>query len=151
VKREKYPSQRILLRSARQKEFACIKIQNAPEDDERPLEVLIREQNPKRTLDQNALMWAGPLTDIQNQIYLEGRTFSAEIWHEQFKEWFLPDEFDEELCRPGYEKYIYLPDGSRKLSPNASTTLLTKKGFSEYLEQIYAYGADNGVMFGERS
>lgn len=151
MKRQKYPTQRILLRSQQQKDFACIKINNAPEDAESPLEVLIREYQPKRTLDQNALMWAGPLSDIQEQVYLNGQTFSAEVWHEHFKREFLPEQFDEELCKPGYQKWMFLPNGDRILDKdNASTTKLTKKGFSQYLERIYAFGAQHGVMFGER-
>lgn len=148
MKRQRYPSQRILLRGSQQKDYACIKIRNAPEDEEYPLEVLIREYNPKRSLDQNALMWAGPLNDISTQVYLNHQTYTPEAWHEYFKQMFLPEDFDEEQCRPGYQKWLYLPDGNRKLV--GSTTQLTKHGFSLYLEQIYAFGAEQGVMFGEK-
>lgn len=144
--RQRYPTQRILLRGGQQKEFACIKIRNAPLDEDSPLEVLIREYRPTRSLDQNAMMWSGPLSDISHQVYLEGRTYSPEAWHEYFKEQFLPEEFDDEQCRPGYRKWIYLPNGDRRLV--GSSTQLTKKGFSLYLEKIYAFGAEQGVLFG---
>lgn len=44
-----------------------------------------------------------------------------------------------------YQKWDYLPNGDRILK--ASTTDLTTKGFSEYIEQIYAFASIEGVMF----
>lgn len=153
MKRQKYPTQRILLRSQEQKDFACTKIRNAPLDADKPLEVLIREFNPKRSLDQNALMWR-TLTDISEQVFLETDSgwmrFSPEAWHEQFKRWYLPDEsgdkFDSSEVTEGYQKWEIMPDGSRTL--RGSTTKLSKRGFSIYMERLYAYGAEKGVMWG---
>lgn len=123
-------------------------IPNLPLDEENPLEILIREPVKMRGPDQNSLMWVGPLADIAAQAWVDGRRFSAEVWHEHFKRQYLPEEFDPELTKEGYRKWDYTPDGERVLI--GSTKQLTKKGFSQYLEQIEADGANMGVQFGAR-
>ena len=130
-----------------QADTAINAIQNAPIDIERPLEVIIREEQKGRSLSANALMWAGPLNDIASQAWVHGRQYSALIWHEYFKEKFLPDFPDLTQVKEGYRKYEETPDGKRILI--GSTQKLTKHGFSLYMEQIYAYGADLGVRFSE--
>jgi len=130
-----------------QAEVAINAIQNAPIDSEYPLEVIIRKEQKGRSLNANALMWAGPLNDIAQQAWVHGRQYSALIWHEYFKEKFLPDFPDPKLVKEGYRKYEETPDGKRVLV--GSTSKLTKLGFSNYMEQIYAYGADLGVRFRE--
>lgn len=147
--REKYPTRRFLIRSAVQKEYACAVIHRLPEDKKNPIEVVIREYTPRRNLDQNALMWAGVLEDISQQVCLNDRTYIKDDWHEYFKQEFLPEQFDPELTMEGYQKWRFLPNGDRILDKdNASTTKLTKKGFAQYLEQIYAFGVEHGVQFG---
>ena len=130
-----------------QADTAISAIQNAPIDTERPLEVIIREEQKGRSLSANALMWAGPLNDISSQAWVHGKQYSALIWHEYFKEKFLPDFPDLTQVKEGYRKYEETPDGKRILI--GSTQKLTKHGFSLYMEQIYAYGADLGVRFSE--
>jgi NinB protein len=122
-------------------------IQNAPIDSDKPLEVIIREEQKGRSLSANALMWAGPLNDIASQAWVHGKQYSALIWHEYFKEKFLPDFPDLTQVKEGYRKYEETPDGRRILI--GSTQKLTKHGFSLYMEQIYAYGAELGVRFSE--
>jgi hypothetical protein len=130
-----------------QADTAISAIQNAPIDIERPLEVIIREEQKGRSLSANALMWAGPLNDIATQAWVHGRQYSALIWHEYFKEKFLPDFSDPAQVKDGYKKYEETPDGKRILI--GSTQKLTKHGFNLYIESIYAYGADLGVRFSE--
>lgn len=76
------------------------------------------------------------------------RTYDKEVWHEYFKREFLPEQSDGELTKEGYLKWAFLPNGDRVLK--GSTTDLTVKGFARYLEQVYAFGAQHGVQFGER-
>lgn len=121
---------------------------NLPLDPEEPLEVVVRERVKPRKLSQNALMWAGPLTDIAEQAWVQGRRFPAEVWHEQFKRDFLPEEYDPELCLEGYRKWDVTPRGDRVLV--GSTTMLTRKGMAQYLQQVEAAGAALGVEFGMR-
>ena len=127
-------------------------IPNLPIDAEKPLEVVIREEVKSRKQDQNNLMWACQLKDISEQAYVDGRTYTPEVWHEHFKELFLPDEFSydknniQEVVKEGYKKWEDAPSGTRILV--GSTTQLTVKGFALYLQQIEAFGANLGVMFG---
>lgn len=144
-KRPKAEPRRILLSGERQREEAMKALRAAPLDAVRPLEFLIREEVKKRGLDQNALMWAGPMRDIAEQCRPDGQQFRPETWAEQFKIEFLPEEFDPELCREGYQKWDYTPSGDRVLI--GSTTMLTVKGMALHIEQIHAFGANMGVRF----
>jgi len=145
--RTKYLAKTIRLVGKLQIDTAINAIQNAPIDLDKPLEVIIREEQKARSLSANALMWAGPLNDIAQQAWVHGRQYSALIWHEYFKEKFLPDFSDPKLVKEGYRKYEETPDGRRVLI--GSTSKLTKHGFNLYIENIYAYGADLGVRFSE--
>lgn len=146
MKRARFPTRKILVVSPAQLNTAVAVLKTVPVDAANPIEIRIGERVKGRNKDQNALMWAGPLRDIANQAYVNGKTYSADVWHEHFKREFLPEEADTELTREGYQKWRHLPSGERILK--ASTGDLTTKGFSIYLEQIYAYGASLGVQFG---
>ncbi|HYD33021.1 MAG TPA: recombination protein NinB [Methylophilaceae bacterium] len=146
--RDKYPTKTIHLVGDMQKATARLLIDQSPVDPMQPIEVVIREKQKVRKPDQNSLMWSGPLADISEQAYINGRTYSPTIWHEHYKELYLPEEFDAELCKEGYKKWDYKPNGGKVLI--GSTTQLTVKGFALYLEQVYADGASMGVQFHER-
>lgn len=145
--RQKYPTRKILLRAPQQVEVAISAIRNAPLDQSKPLELLIREEVKARKPDQNALYWAGPLREIAAQGYVNGRTYTPDVWHEHFKREFLPESYDPELCkREDYRKWDYTPGGERILV--GSTTDLTVRGFALYLTQVEAYAASElGVVF----
>ena len=145
--RTEYLTKTIRLIGKLQIDTAINAIQNAPIDSDKPLEIIIREEQKGRSLSANALMWAGPLNDIASQAWVHGRQYSALIWHEYFKEKFLPDFPDLTQVKEGYRKYEETPDGRRVLI--GSTQKLTKHGFSLYMEQIYAYGSELGVKFSE--
>lgn len=122
-------------------------IHNLPIDADKPLQVTIEDWQPRRKLSQSALMFAGPLRDISEQAWIGGRQFSVEVLHEHCKREFLFEEFDPLLCKAGYCKWDYTPLGERVLI--GSTTDLTVKGFSLYLEAVHAFGGSLGVMFHE--
>lgn len=146
MSRDKFPTRKILLRTDAQRETAMRVVQSAPLDGKHPVEVVVREEVKARKLDQNALMWVGPLADIAEQAYVDGRQYSSEVWHEFFKREYLPEEFDPALCKEGYRKWAHMPDGGRVLI--GSTTELTVRGFAEYLTKVEAYGAQElGVQF----
>jgi hypothetical protein len=145
MKRDKFQTRSILLVGMMQKDTARLVIENAPIDMANPIEVVIREQVKARKPDQNSAMWSGPLKDIAEQAYVNGRTYSADVWHEFLKREYLPEEFDAEICKEGYRKWSMTPKGERVLV--GSTTQLTIKGFALYLQQVEAYGASLGVMF----
>ena len=50
-----------------------------------------------------------------------------------------------ELCKEGYIKWDVDPLGERVLV--GSTTQLTVRGYSDYLEQVHVLGAEMGVQF----
>lgn len=137
-----------LLRGPTQLAAVQAQLGNLPLDEEYPIEVLIREQVKPRKLSQNALMWAGPLNDIAEQAWVNGKRFTAEAWHEFFKREYLPEEYDPELCKDGYVKWQITPRGDRALV--GSTTMLTVKGMAQYLTQVEAAGAELGVEFRTR-
>jgi hypothetical protein len=146
VSRQPYPARKIRLVGEMQRDGAIAALRNAPLDADKPLEFLLREEVKARKPDQNALMWAGPLRDIAEQGYVEGRTFSATVWHEHFKREYLPEDYDPELCKEGYRKWDYTPKGDRVLV--GSTTDLTVRGFALYLKQVEAYAqVELGVQF----
>ena len=88
----------------------------------------------KRTKPQNARYWGkGVLAQIAAQAVVNGRLYSAETWHEQFKRDFIG--FDE------------LPNGQivGKSSKDLSTT-----EFSEFCAAVEAFAATElGVTFYE--
>ena len=143
--RAQFDKRVLVLRSEEIRDRAVALLRNLPIDAESPLQVTVDIYRPPRKKSQSDLMWAGPLKDMEQQAYVEGRRFSAEVWHEWAKENFLPDEFDPEHCREGYVKWSEGPDGKRRMV--GSTTMLTKYGMSVYLEQLFAAGANLGVQF----
>lgn len=146
--RPKFEQRRMLMRGQEQVDRAIALLRNLPLDEDKPLEVLVREEVKARKLDQNSLMWAGPLKDIAEQAWIEKRQHSAPVWHEYFKQQFLPDFYDPELCKDeGYQKWAEGPGGDQVLV--GSSTDLTVRGFAQYLEQIHAFGAALGVEFHE--
>jgi len=86
----------------------------------------------KRTTKQNKRYWGrGVLAQIAEQATVNGRKFSAEVWHEQMKRMFI-----------GYEE---LPNG--ELIGKSSTGLSTVE-FSLFCDQVEAYAATElGVTF----
>lgn len=128
---------------ARQRCIAMLS--HAPLDKLRPLEVLIREPQRARKPDQQALLFAGPMKDIAEQAWFEGVQYPVEVLHYWCKKQFLPDEFNAEECLEGYVKWSTDPSGDPVLV--GSTKQLTVKGYSNYLEQVFAFGAALGVQF----
>lgn len=140
-----FARRRFEMRSEQARESLLALVRNLPLDDKRPLQVTVEEYRPVRKMSQQALLFAGPMTDIAEQAFLEGRRYSVEVWHSYLKRQFLPEVFDPELCKDGYTKWEIDPMGERVLV--GSTTQLTVKGYSEYLEQVFAFGGSLGVTF----
>lgn len=143
--RAKFTTRPFLLRNEPVRKILLNAISNLPLDEIQPLEIVIREQIKGRKKSANDRMWAGPLRDIAEQAWVEGRQHSAEVWHCYFKRELLPEDFDPEKCKEGYKKWSIDPGGERILI--GSTTQLTVKGFAEYMTAIEAFGASLGVMF----
>lgn len=86
----------------------------------------------KRTAKQNRRYWGqGVLAQIAEQAVVNGRKYSAEVWHEQFKRTIL-----------GVEE---LPSGQ---VVGKSTTGLSTAEFSAFCDQVEAFAATHlGVTF----
>jgi hypothetical protein len=86
----------------------------------------------KRTTPQNRRYWGkGVLAQIAEQAAPNGKLYSAEVWHEQFKRQFI-----------GVEE---LPNGQ---VIGKSSTGLSKAEFSDFCTQVEAYAAQElGVVF----
>ena len=150
--RSKFETRVIRVIGEQQKALAKAMIDHLPIDANRPVEIVAREPVRVRGLDANARMWVGPLKDIAEQAWFEGRQYSAEVLHEYFKKEYLPEdtlplhELEELVKDPAtWRKWEIDPSGDRVCV--GSTTQLTKKGFSQYLTQIEAFGAGLGVQF----
>lgn len=97
----------------------------------RPLAVTVREAKAKRSVEQNARLWA-MLNEIAANAWIDGRQFPAEAWHEHFKRRLI-----------GLQE---LPDGS---TVGISTTTLSVAQMTEYMDAIEAIAVDElGVEMG---
>ena len=119
----------------RQQAFAVIKEQLYPFlgkwlQAEKTLTLTARLK--KRTPEQNRRYWGrGVLAQIAEQATVNGKLYSAEVWHEQFKRMFIG--FDE------------LPNGQ---IIGKSSTALTTAEFCDFCTQVEAYAATElGVRF----
>ena len=86
----------------------------------------------KRTKPQNRRYWGrGVLAQIAEQAVVNGKLYSAEVWHEQFKRDFI-----------GYEE---LPNGQLIGKSSAG---LSSADFSEFCTKVEAFAASElGVTF----
>lgn len=88
----------------------------------------------KRTLDQNAALWAA-LTDISNQVEWYGQKLSPEDW----KHILTAGLKREQRMAPGINGgWVIL---------GQSTSQMNKQEFSDLLELAFAFGAEKGVQF----
>jgi len=93
---------------------------------------VLKVERRKRTKPQNRRYWGnGVLSQIAQQAAVNGKLFSAETWHEQFKRMFIG--------------VIELPNG--QVIGKSSTTLSTLE-FCEFSDKVEAFAATElGVTF----
>jgi hypothetical protein len=90
---------------------------------------------PKRTVPQNARMWAA-LTDVAGQVQHHGLRLTADDW----KLVFL-DALKREV------RMVPNLDGNGFVSLGRSSSDLSRQEMSDLIELIHAYGAQHGVVF----
>jgi hypothetical protein len=56
----------------------------------KPLVVTVGPEKTKRSIAANAYYWGVTLKQIAEQVWIGGRQFPADVWHEEFKERFAP-------------------------------------------------------------
>lgn len=99
----------------------------------KPLAIRVSQHRASRSNEQNSLMWRW-LTQIDEQAYVGGRRFDAEVWNQHAKEKLLPEE-----TASGKRKWKHMPDGSRRLV--LSTSDLNVEEMTAYLDHLAAYAA----------
>lgn len=114
--------------------------QETGEESPRVFMLALCEAEDDRTLRQNRFYFGVVLKQISEQARVAGQQYTAEAWHELGKRQFL-----------GYE-VIKAPVAGRKrvqvYRRLRSTTDLTVKQMSEYLDAFIAFAADDlGVVF----
>lgn len=113
-----------------------------------PMTVTCGEHKKTRTNDQNAAMWAGILQPLADQVWVHGRRYTPEIWHDYLKQKVIPEMIEEEPESGDWVKdpnvWDYMPNGDRVFI--GSTTKLTKSGMAQYMLRIEAFAvAEMGV------
>lgn len=118
----------LILYSDRVRERAIEWVRRAPEGTR------LEFKASKRSLPQNALMWA-MLTEISQQVDWYGQKLSADDWK---------DVFTASLRRarvvPGLDAGTFVPIGMR-------TSDMSKEEMSDLIELITAFAAERGVQF----
>ncbi len=89
---------------------------------------------PRRSLDQNSLMWSR-LTKIAQQVEWYGQKLSAEDWKDVFSA-----SLRKARVVPGIDQGSYVPLGMR-------TSDMTKEEMGNLLDLVDAFAAERGVMF----
>ena len=101
-----------------------------------PLGTTVEFRAPRRSNDQNALMWS-LLTQISTQVEWFGKLRSPEDWKDLSTAALRGAEFV-----PGITPGTVVPLGMR-------TSQMTSAEISELIESLYAFGAERGVKFRE--
>lgn len=123
---------------------ASAMLNNLPVDGS--MECVLRHYKKLSSDQQRRRMFGYVVGEIAAQAWLQGKQYSAEVWHEFLKAKFLPETHKEGITKEGYVKYLELPDGSVKMV--GSTTQLTTLGHTNYVRECEAFAAQElGVRF----
>lgn len=109
---------------------ACQAIQTAPEN------YVVRISEKIRSLEANSRMWAC-LTDISEQVDWYGNKLSQTEWKDVFSA-----SLKRQKVVPGLETGSFVVCGQ-------STSKMTKSDFSDLLEVINAFAAEQGVVWSD--
>lgn len=101
-----------------------------------PVGTTVEFRAPRRTLDQNALMWS-LLGQISKQVDWYGQKLSSEDWKD-----VLTASMRRTRVVPGIDAGTFVPLGMR-------TSQMTKEELADLIELIYAFGAQQDVRFRE--
>ena len=103
--------------------------------DKAPPDAVVNVREGKRTLDQNAKLWA-MLSDI-SRAKPEGRTHTADTWK----------ALAMHAC--GFEVQFLMGLDGQPFPNGFKSSRLTKRQMSDLIEWLYAYGAEHGVQWSE--
>jgi hypothetical protein len=95
----------------------------------------VRLTEPKRTIEQNALMWS-LLHEVSEQVIWHGQCLSPEDWKHMFTA-----SLTKQRAVPGLDGgFVIL---------GQSTSRMTKAEMAELVELIYVFGAQQGIKWYE--
>ena len=98
---------------------------------------VVTVQEKTRSLEQNAKLWAS-LTDLSRQVVWHGQKLTAENWKD-----VLTASLKRQTVVPGVDGgFVVL---------GQSTSKMTKSEMVELIELILAFGAQQGVKFGDEN
>jgi hypothetical protein len=110
--------------------------------DGKEVRIRAEEAEDERSLRQNRFYWGCVLKEISEQARIDGQQWVADAWHQYGKRTFLGYEFKRTVIAGRKRKAV-----SKQLR---STTKLSVKRMSEYLEKLMAFAVtDLGVRFSE--
>ena len=95
--------------------------------------VVVTLDREKRSNDQNSLLWA-LLADVSEQVVWHGQKINPEGWKH-----ILSAAWKQQTTYPGI--------GGGIVMFGQSTSKLSKKNFSDLIEVIYWFGAEQGVRW----
>jgi hypothetical protein len=101
-----------------------------------PVGTTVEFRAPRRSNDQNALMWS-LLGQISKQVDWYGQKLSSEDWKD-----VLTASLRRTRVVPGIDAGTFVPLGMR-------TSQMTRQELADLIELIYAFGAERGVRFRE--
>lgn len=101
-----------------------------------PVGTTFEVRGPRRSLDQNALMWSF-LGQISRQVDWYGTKLSSEDWKD-----VLTASMRRTRVVPGIDAGTFVPLGMR-------TSQMSKQELSDLLELTIAFGTERGVKFRE--
>jgi hypothetical protein len=120
----------ITLQSASDRERAIAWIKNAPTGTS------IELRGPRRSGDQNSLMWS-LLGQVSKQVDWYGKKLSSEDW--------------KDICSASLKRYSVVPgiDPGTFVPLGMRTSQMTKEEMTQLIELIIAFGTERGVKFRE--
>src|SRR6202048_1392390 len=101
-----------------------------------PVGTTVEFRAPRRSNDQNALMWS-LLAQVSKQVDWYGTKLSSEDWKD-----VLTASLRHARVVPGIDPGTFVPLGMR-------TSQMTKEEISNLIELVYAFGAEHDVKFRE--
>jgi hypothetical protein len=101
------------------------------------LGVVIELKEKTRNLSQNALLWAA-LGDVSRQVEYYGKKYSPDAWKNIFSGSLKAMESVPAI-------------GGGIVMIGQSTSNMSKREFSELIELIFSFGAENGVKFSDNA
>jgi hypothetical protein len=100
-----------------------------------PLRLIVTTSETKRNAEQNKRYWGFVLKTIAATAWVDGRQFSADVWHEYFARKF------------GICEDVTLP-GGEVISRRRSTTEMSVSEFGTYMNEVEAHAMSQlGVTF----